>query len=669
MSDSSKSSPTEQKQKPAQTSNKRSLKKPPVGVVLLIGALIGWILHPNSEAPKDEADLASQDLASDELAGADEEPTVWTCSMHPQIQLPEFGLCPICNMDLIPLQTDSSSEGPSELSMSETAMVLAEIKTYPVQRLAVAHEVNMVGKIAYDQTQMAAIPAWFQGRIDRIFVDSTDIPVKKGDHLVALYSPDLYAAERDYLEALNTNSQLAAAAKGRLRLLGVKEEQIRQLEERGSPNENVEVYASIDGVVIHKNAMLGRYVKEGEVLYQIANLDQVWVELDAYETDLPWLRFGQEVEFDVLGWPGETFSGKISLISPILKENSRTIHVRVHVDNADGKLRPGMAVQARSLAQLSEQGNVIAADIADTWICPMHPEVQSAVPSTCTKCGMDLVPADELGFTAPEYSEDPLVIPATAPLLTGKRAVVYVRLPGDEPKFQGRQVTLGPRAGDWFVVKEGLEEGELVVFNGAFRLDAELQLTGKVSMMSPEGGDSPQHFHGDRVSAEPPKMPHEMSWSRSEASEEFRSKLGSFAKAYVGIQVGLADDDLNAAQTAAKSAQTALEQIPHGGLSGEGHDLWMPLNMTISQSLEKFLATENIVAARGFFLPLSHSLIEAVQRFGVSDSGQLKLTYCPMADNDKGADWLQFGDDVRNPYFGDEMLMCGEVITTLEEEK
>jgi len=310
-------------------------------------------------------------------------------------------------------------------------------------------------------------------------------------------------------------------------------------------------------------------------------------------------------------------------------------------------------------------------DLEDSWICPMHPEVIEDQLGACPKCGMDLIPAAEMGNTDSYYQDDPLVIPATAPLLTGKRAVVYVRLPGEEPHFQGRQIVLGPRAGDWFVVREGLMEGELVVDKGAFRLDAELQLTGKVSMMSPDGGGSGGHNHGGMSdpASMAEMMPHEMSWERLPANASFQTQLGALAKAYVGIQVGLAADDLGAAQSAATTTLAALDLMPHDGVAGDAHEMWMELEEQIRLPLEEIVATDQIDVARAFFLPLSSIMIETVQRYGTAGAGELKLTFCPMADDDNGADWLQFGDDIRNPYFGSQMLMCGEVIRTLSEEQ
>jgi membrane fusion protein, copper/silver efflux system len=640
----------------------------PVLLVLLIGAAMGWFAHPDGEVDNSE----SSDQSATESDSEEAPDTLWTCSMHPTVQLPDPGQCPICNMDLIPLvQSAGEDTGPSELRMSETAVALAEISTTPVERREVAHEVLMVGKIALDETRMAAIPAWFSGRIDKIFVDTTHVPVKKGDHLVSLYSPDLYAAERDFLEARDSDPRLASAARGRLRLLGVSEEQIRQLEIKGSPNENEVVFATIDGIVTHKNALLGRYVEEGEVLYEIADLSQVWLDLEAYETDLPWIRFGQEVSFKVLGWPGDSFGGRIALISPILDEKTRSIHVRVHVDNTAGKLRPGMIVQARVQAQMTSDGRTVDPILADLWMCPMHPEVQETQAGDCPKCGMDLVQAKDLGFVADGGTETPLVIPSTAPLLTGKRAVVYVRLPGKEPHFQGREIVLGPRAGDWFVVREGLMEGELVVDQGAYRLDAELQLTGKVSMMSPKGGGSSGHDHGEMAAGTPmPTMlPHEMKWEKMEASQGFRQKMGALASAYLPIQDALATDGLSAAQAAANASLTALAAMPHDGIDAEAHGVWMGLNQRLKKSLEEVAGAPDLAAARQSFVAISAVMIESVQRFGAVGAGKMNIAFCPMADNDKGADWLQMGDDIRNPYYGSDMLTCGEIKTTLNEDQ
>lgn len=263
------------------------------------------------------------------------EPQVWTCSMHPQFRLPKPGLCPICNMELIPASTGESSGAMRQLTVSENARKLMDIVTVPVERKFVSAVVRMVGKVDYDETRLAYITAWFPGRLDRLYVDYTGIPVKEGDHMVYLYSPELISAQEELMQALEAvknirNTDLSVmremtestviAAREKLRLWGLKAEQIEEIERTGKVQDHMTIYAPASGIVIHKNALEGMYVQTGTRIYTIADLSQVWVKLDAYESDLEWLRYGQEVEFTTVSYPGSVFKGTISFIDPILNE-------------------------------------------------------------------------------------------------------------------------------------------------------------------------------------------------------------------------------------------------------------------------------------------------------------------------------------------------------------
>ena len=430
-------------------------------VLVALAFLAGRACH--SSGPQDPGSATSAPSA---------EPTIWTCSMHPQVRLPEPGKCPICFMDLIPATSgDEDEEGPRTLRMSEGAMALAEIETAPVERRSVAHEVTMVGKVAFDETRLAYITSWVSGRLDRLFVDYTGVTVRADDHLVEIYSPTLYSAQQELLQAIatakrlegssldvlrNTSDQTVVSSREKLRLYGLSDGQIQEIVERGTPNEHVTIQAPIGGIVVHKNALEGMYVKEGTQIYTIADLSKVWVLLDAYESDLAWLRYGQDVEFSVEAYPGETFHGRVAFIDPLLDDRTRTVKIRLNVDNSDERLKPDMFVSATAQAVLTAHGKVVDENLAGKWMCPMHPEVIADGEDACTECGMDLVPAGELGFvTQPEDGES-LVIPHTAPLVTGKRAVVYVRLPDREkPTFEGREIALGPPSWNW--VAQALE--------------------------------------------------------------------------------------------------------------------------------------------------------------------------------------------------------------------
>jgi Cu(I)/Ag(I) efflux system membrane fusion protein len=254
---------------------------------------------------------------------------------------------------------------------------------------------------------------------------------------------------------------------------------------------------------------------------------------------------------------------------------------------------------------------------------------------------MDLVTTESLGYVVDTPSEAPLVIPASVPLITGTRAVVYVRLPDKEkPTFEGRQVVLGPRAGEHYLVKEGLAEGEIVVKKGNFKIDSALQILAKPSMMSAESG--PEH---DII----------------EVSDEFRQQIRGVVEKYLSLHETLAGDDLGRAVTAAKSTFETLSQVQMSPLNEKAHNVWMDRHTKMSKALDAIQNADDIDAARKAFETLSNELIAVVVQFGIPETQLLYRIHCPMAFDDKGADWLQGDKEIRNPYFGASMLKCGEV--------
>jgi Cu(I)/Ag(I) efflux system membrane fusion protein len=387
------------------------------------------------------------------------------------------------------------------LTLSETAKKLAEIAVEPVERKFVTKEIGITGKIDYDETMLKYIAARFAGRLERLYVDYTGITVKKGEHLVDIYSPDLITAQEELLQSLRlmkgttgtlqkTAKETIESAKEKLELWGLSLEQIKDIERRGKTLNRLTIYSPISGVVVEKNAIEGMYVKTGTNIYTIAGLSRLWLKLDAYESDLIWLHYGQKVEFEVEAYPGELFYGRISFIDPVLNEKTRTVKLRVNVDNSDGRLKPGMFTRAIIRSKLDSRGKILDTELSGKWISPMHPEIIKEMPGKCDICGMPLVRAEDLGFVKSDIdAEPPLVIKVSAPLITGKRAVVYIQDPyKEQPTYNGREIMLGPRAGDYYIVRSGLEEGELVVVNGNFKIDSALQIMAKPSMMNPEGG-------------------------------------------------------------------------------------------------------------------------------------------------------------------------------------
>jgi Cu(I)/Ag(I) efflux system membrane fusion protein len=589
-------------------------------------------------------------------------PEVWTCPMHAQVRVPDFGPCPICGMDLV-LQEPGADADPRRLRLSEEARALADVETSPVERRAVVRPVRLVGKVDYDETLLRTISAWVGGRLERLFVDYTGVPVAEGDHLVSLYSPELLSAQEELLAArerlkttegeasaflAESNRRAWRAAREKLLLWGLTEAQVAAIEARGSAEDRVMLTSPTSGVVIDKFVDQGAYVTTGTPIYRIASLDRLWVRLDAYEQDLAWLRQGQEVELSVEALPGETFRGTIAYIDPFVDERTRTAKVRVNVANHDRRLKPGMFVRGVALARLGAGGVVLGRHLAGKWVSPMHPEVVKDGPGACDVCGMDLVRAEALGLVDPDGGGDPpLVVPASALLVTGRRAVAYVEVPdADGPTFEGREVVLGPRAGEDQLVVSGLVEGERVVTRGAFRLDSAMQILARPSMMSQP--------------AEAPALD-------AVGVGALRAALAPVVEAYLAAQTALAADDPGAARVALGALEAALGGEGVAALVGPAREAWSAQEPRLAAAHRVAHGEADVAELRRAFGELSGALVALTALAGDPLGRGLRVAHCPMAFDDAGADWLQLGDTIANPYFGAEMLRCGEVVRVLEE--
>ena len=643
-----------------QNKSKQPAKKIGIVALLILAFVVGFAFR--GLFVKSAGDVQSQTDAGDKKI-------VWTCSMHPQIRQDEPGQCPLCGMDLIPAEIGDIGERVIEFT--EGAKKLMQIEVSPVERKFAQAEIRMVGKIAYDETRVKNITAWTPGRIDRLYVDYTGIRVNEGDHMVYLYSPQLIIAQTGLIEAakavrnipkrggseLINKSILATleAARDKLRLLGLDKTQIITIEESGKPVDHLTINAPIGGIVIEKCVSEGVYVQTGTKIYTVADLSKLWVKLDAYESDMMWIRYGQQVEFTTEAYPGEIFEGTISFIDPFLDKVTRTVKLRLNVDNSQGKLKPEMFVHAIVRPRVAMSGMVMDEKLADKWICSMHPEIIRDGPGACDICGMDLVSTVSLGFIKAEALEPPLIIPASAPLITGTRAVVYVQLPNTEkPTYEGREIVLGPRAGDYYIVKSGLIEGELVVTNGNFKIDSALQIQAKPSMMS---ADENADTATDTTVVEV-----------FDAPDDFKSQIDVLVAKYFDIHSALADDKADQARTAAGAAHEALNNVDMALLDGDAHMSWMKHNDSLGNSLEAISMTEDIESIRKEFEVLSDGLTIAVKSFGTVEERKIFRLFCSMAMDNKGAHWLQPDEKTRNPYFGTQMLMCGEIVETIPAE-
>lgn len=407
-------------------------------LLVVAGLIAGWMIFGSPATPggntadHNHADHAGQNAGSE----------VWTCSMHPQIRKDEPGQCPICAMDLIPLHTGSHASGliPTDaMQMSEEATALANIQTSVVSRKNPVKEMQLYGVIVPDERSLQSQTAHVAGRIEQLYVDFTGETVRRGQTLALIYSPELFTAQQELLEALklkSTQPQLVAAAREKLKLWKLTDEQIAAIESSGKVSPTVEIKSNTNGIVTGKRVSEGDYVPQGGVLFDVANLSKVWAMFEAYEADLAFLHKGDRLSFTLQAIPGKEFNGSISFIDPILDKTTRTAKVRVEIANPDLRIKPEMYATAKVSARLQQYN-------------------------------------------------DQIVISQSAVLWTGKRSIVYVSLPGfDTPVYQLREIELGPSLGDAYVVLDGLKDGETIVTNGAFAIDASAQLEGKKSMMN-----------------------------------------------------------------------------------------------------------------------------------------------------------------------------------------
>ncbi len=591
-----------------------------IGITLIAGLLLGWMFFhhgKNEEAPV-------QPEKSEQVS---EKKTVWTCSMHPQIRMDHPGKCPICGMDLIPLKDESDLQQPvsnDEIQMSDDAMKIAGVQTIIVRKDSPEKQVYLLGKVEPDERNIAELTARFGGRIEKLDINFTGQSVKKGQRLATIYSPSLVIAQRELLEALKykkDNPDLYNAARKKLKLWDLAEEQINRIEQNGEVQTSFEVLSPVSGTVTRRNVALGDYVKEGSSLFQVVDLSKVWIMFDAYESDLPWLKTGDPVSFSVQSVPGKQFQGRISFIDPVIDPASRIAKVRIEAQNPGLLLKPEMFVNGVVTSYIS--GN-----------------------------------------------KKDLMVLKSAVLWTGKRAVVYVKVPDrQQPTFRYREVVLGPSAGDFYIIDSGLNEGEEIAVNGVFKIDAAAQLAGKTSMMNPAEND---HVH-------PVKMEGmDMDSTVSKAKDgtiakdeqtnhgEFKVQLTGVLRAYFRLKDALVASDAKQAGSKAMETGKALDGVNMKLLTDKtGMEVWMKQLPVLRKAVKEIAGQTDLEKQRNEFSGFSQALYQCVKTFGL-DHVTAYYQYCPMAEENKGAYWISDTKEIRNPYLGKDMENCGETRETLE---
>lgn len=455
--------------------------------------------------------------------------TVYTCSMHPQVRLNGPGACPICQMPLVPASSVAQGTGGGAVvTLSPRDAAMARVETVSVDRRPLDHEVRSVGRVEYNETSLATITARVDGYAERLFVNFTGVEVQSGDHLVEIYSPELVVAQQELLLALaaGQSDALLQSTAEKIRRLGLTAQQVQDLMEHRRVTERLTLLSPMAGTVIERNVITQAAFKAGDILYRIASLDTVWVYLEVYESQFPLLRYGQRVSLTAEAVPGRTFEGRVTFVTPLVDEKSRTIRVPVHIDNLDHALKPGMFVTAAIHVPLSPDGTSAPTGVEGRFTCTMHPQVLEDRAGDCPSCGMPLVKIPEARLVSPQgpavehyacpmkcegtktypqpghcpvcqmrlekgaggpvdANDGVLAVPVTAVLDSGLRRLVYVERSAG--LYEAAEVTLGPRAGAYFPVLKGLKPGDRVAVRGGFLLDSQAQISGQPSLFYPQG--------------------------------------------------------------------------------------------------------------------------------------------------------------------------------------
>ena len=378
----------------------------------------------------------------------------YTCPMHPQVKEDKPGKCPLCNMNLTKVEivdetkkqnendwirdnktskTESVGEVVARVKLRKSQMRHFKPSYFQTTTMKMSKKIRLLGTVFPTEDKESDIPARIDGQVEKVYIESTGHLVKKGDPVVDLYSPNLITAGEEYLIAKKNHIEygdqsfldLVKKSEERLEQWGIKRFQYETWYEKKAVPKAITIYSPGTGIVRIRNAVVGKYFKEGENFFKLSDLSEVWVEMDVYEHESALVSLGQKVEMEFTALPGEMFKGKIDFVNPVLDSMSRTLKIRTTIKNPSGQIKPGM--------------------VADVTL--------------------DI-----------KLAGHPLVIPRTAIINTGKRKVVWSKI--NDKQFQAKEIQTGYESEGYIEVKSGLIEGEEVVIEGNFLLDAQAQLFG-----------------------------------------------------------------------------------------------------------------------------------------------------------------------------------------------
>lgn len=581
-----------------------------LALATITGLLGGYVIFG------DNSDISNKETSENHKHTQGTENEMWTCSMHPQIMKTEAGDCPICGMDLIPAASSAEGLAANEIKMTNNAMALANIQTSFVgvgTSKGGETTVSLSGKIINNQENNSIQASYFEGRLEQLNINYEGQLIKQGQLLATIYAPELIAAQQELITAASlkeTQAELYRAVRMKLKLWKLSENQINEIETSGKVKERFPIYATISGTVLTVLAAEGDYVKQGQPILKVNKLHSVWAAFDVYESQISKFQKGQQITVSTTAYPNKEFKAVISFIDPIVNSETRIVSIRATLNNTDNLFKPGMFVTGK--------------------IKPLAPVQESLIS-----------------------------IPATAVMWTGERSLVYVKTHPKEAIFEMREIILGRRNGDFYSVTAGIKNGDEIVTNGTFTVDAAAQLQGKKSMMN-KSGNKTTTAHQGHIGMKAPTEKNTNASAKMKLPQGFVKEFQSVVAAYLKMKNAFVSSQSREISIFAEATKKTLISIDLTSLAKmeQSH-----INNSI-KILSVIAENEDLEKQRENFVILNENIVALTMNLKGLEV-PLYVQKCPMANNNKGAIWLSKEKNIFNPYFGDSMLRCGSIIEEL----